>query len=168
MSDSRVIILMGSASDAAHGGRITEWLDKFGILHETRIASAHKNPRVLLNILDELEKDESVAVYITVAGLSNALSGMVDCATVKPVLACPPSLSELGGADIFSSLRMPPGVACATVLDPRNAALFAAKVIALGDSEVRSRIRAFRESQRADLGAADAAARGRAASPGAL
>lgn len=158
MSLKRVVIFMGSSSDSAHRAKIVEWLEKFGVAHETRIASAHKTPRVLLDALESLEKDPDALAYITIAGLSNALSGMADYATLKPVVACPPSSSEFAGADIFSSLRMPPGVACATVLDPRNAALFAAKIIALVDPEVRSKIAAFRQSQIAALMADDAAA----------
>jgi len=54
---------------------------------------------------------------------------MLDATVVAPVIACPPPSDSFGGADIFSSLRMPSGVAPAVVLDPGNAALFAAKVL---------------------------------------
>ena len=81
-------------------------------------------------------------VYITVAGRSNALGGMVDANTAYPVITCPPVSSSFAGADIFSSLRMPSGVAPMVVLDPRGAALAAAKILALSDPALRKRISA--------------------------
>jgi phosphoribosylaminoimidazole carboxylase PurE protein len=150
------VIFMGSKVDYEHVSRIEEWLDKFGVAHEARIASAHKTPQRLLSILRELEDREGNFVYIAVAGLSNALSGMADFATTRPVISCPPPSEAFGGADVFSSLRMPPGVAAACVLDPRNAALFAAKVFALGSPELRSKVAAFQAEQREKIEADDA------------
>lgn len=151
MRKNLAVIVMGAKSDYDHAARIIEWLDYFGIAHETRIASAHKTPGKLLELIAiREEKDENIA-YITIAGLSNALSGMVDFATVFPVIACPPPCDSFGGADIFSSLRMPPGVAAATVLDPRNAAFFVAKLFAAGDATLKTRINAYHEEQRAKI-----------------
>jgi len=151
MSIGKAVIMMGSKVDLDHAKKIVEWLDRFGIAHELRIASAHKTPEKVLEILAENENDAGTVVYITIAGLSNALSGMVDFSTVHPVVACPPPCDSFGGADVYSSLRMPPGVAPALVLDPRNAALFAAKIFAMGDSGLRSQIRAQHASQRAKI-----------------
>ena len=148
MKKNLAVIVMGAKSDYAHAERIIEWLDYFGIEHETRIASAHKTPEKLLRILEEQEGREDNIVYITIAGLSNALSGMVDFSTAFPVIACPPPCDAFGGADLFSSLRMPPGVAAATVLDPRNAAFFAAKIFAASDGDLKARIRAYHAEQR--------------------
>ena len=151
MKKNLAVIVMGAKSDYDHAARIIEWLDYFGIAHETRIASAHKTPEKLLDIIAANEnKDENIA-YITIAGLSNALSGMVDFATVFPVVACPPPCDSFGGADVFSSLRMPPGVAAATVLDPRNAAFFVAKLFAAGDTALKTKIAAYHEEQRAKI-----------------
>ena len=148
MRRNLALIVMGAKSDYPHVGRIIEWLDYFGIAHETRIASAHKTPEKLLEIIHEQEGKGDNVVYITIAGLSNALSGMVDFSTVFPVVACPPPCDAFGGADIFSSLRMPPGVAAATILDPRNAALFTAKVFASGDDNLKDKIGAYQAEQR--------------------
>ena len=148
MRRNLALIVMGAKSDYPHVGRIIEWLDYFGIAHETRIASAHKTPEKLLEIIHEQEEKGDNLVYITIAGLSNALSGMVDFSTAFPVVACPPPCDAFGGADIFSSLRMPPGVAAATILDPRNAALFAAKVFASGDQSLKAKIRTYHAEQR--------------------
>ena len=63
------------------------------------------------------------------------------------MIACPPPTEAYGGADIFSSLRMPSGVAPAVVLEPANAALLAAKIFALSDANLRERIRMFKKQQ---------------------
>ena len=92
-------------------------------------------------MLAAYEQDPRPKVYITVAGRSNALSGFTDGAVSAPVIACPPPSEAFGGADIYSSLRMPSGIAPAVVLEPANAALLAAKILGLGDprSEQTSR-----------------------------
>lgn len=146
---------MGSKSDSGHVSNITKWLSAFGIAHDVRIASAHKTPAALLRILDEYERRDGPLVYITVAGLSDALSGMVDFATRHPVVACPPPSDSFGGADIFSSLRMPPGVAAATVLDPKSAAVFAAKILGEGDPSLAARVGAFHAEAREKIGKDD-------------
>ncbi len=156
MKNGKVLILMGGKSDSGHAGRIIEFLDKFGITSEARVASAHKTPEKLLAILAEEKKKGEVGVFITIAGLSNALSGMVEFSTELPVIACPPPSEAFGGADIFSSLRMPPGVATATILDPRNAALFAAKILALGEPLIAEKIKAFQQEARDKIEADDA------------
>ena len=71
--------------------------------------------RRLLDVLAEYEASGEVGVYITVAGRSNALSGMADANVTAPVIACPPYSDKYGGADLYSSLRMPSGVAPAVV-----------------------------------------------------
>jgi 5-(carboxyamino)imidazole ribonucleotide mutase len=144
---STVIILMGSKSDAPFVGRITAALDELGVAYERRVASAHKSARYLLDLLAEYETAGQVGVYITVAGRSNALSGMVDANVAAPVIACPPYSDTFGGADLFSSLRMPSGVAPAVVLDPAGAALLAAKILAVGDASLRARVTAAQRAQ---------------------
>ncbi len=83
MTDALVPILMGSRSDLKHAQTIASALEKFGIVSEIRIASAHKTPAYLLEALAHYEADPRPKVYITIAGRSNALSGMVDCAGVR-------------------------------------------------------------------------------------
>ncbi len=136
------IILMGSSSDLPHVEKITSALDEFQIPFETRVSSAHKTPAHLLELITEFEKDERKKVYITVAGRSNALSGMVDAQVSSPVIACPPPSSEYGRVDIFSSLRMPSGVSPMVLLDPKNAALAAAKILALAEPKLVEKIKA--------------------------
>jgi 5-(carboxyamino)imidazole ribonucleotide mutase len=151
-----VIILMGSESDRQHCAQITEALLKLGIESVERVASAHKTPARLLEILGIYEAISRPHVYITVAGRSNALSGMVDAAVKSPVIACPPPSQVYGGADIYSSLRMPSGVAPVLVLEPANAALAAAKMLALSEPALVERIANLQQANRRKLEAADA------------
>jgi 5-(carboxyamino)imidazole ribonucleotide mutase len=130
---SQVVILLGSKSDMEHRAAIARGLDRFAVTHETRIASAHKVTRYLLDLLDHFERDGQPHVYITVAGRSNALSGVVDANSRHPVIACPPYGERFGGMDLLSSVRMPGGVAPMLVLEPEGAALAAAKILAMGD-----------------------------------
>ncbi|MCS7250840.1 MAG: AIR carboxylase family protein [Anaerolineae bacterium] len=153
----QVIIIMGSRSDLEHAQAVARALEEFGIEWEMRIASAHKIPAYLLDLLQAYESDPRPKVYITIAGRSNALSGMVDGQVASPVIACPPISEAFGGADVFSSLRMPGGIAPAVVLDPAGAALMAAKILGLTDPEVRKRVVQFQEQQRQRVIGDDAA-----------
>lgn len=135
-----VPIIMGSRADLDHARTIEAELKEFGIVAEIRVASAHKAARYLLDLLAGYEADPRPKVYITIAGRSNALSGMVDANVAAPVIACPPYSDRFGGADLFSSLRMPSGVAPGVVLEPKGAALLAAKILALADPSLRQRI----------------------------
>ena len=150
----RVVIIMGSKADLEWSQKITNSLEKFGIESVTRIASAHKVPLKCYNLIKEYEKEG--VVFITIAGMSNALSGFADAQTHCPVIAAPPYSDKFGGADIFSSVRMPSGVAPMTILSPENAALAAAKIIALTEASVREKIVAFQEKKRMELEEADA------------
>jgi 5-(carboxyamino)imidazole ribonucleotide mutase len=140
---SQVVILLGSKSDMEHRAAIARGLDRFAVTHETRIASAHKVTRYLLDLLDRYERDEMPRVFITVAGRSNALSGVVDANSRHPVIACPPYGERFGGMDLLSSVRMPGGVAPLLVLEPEGAALAAAKILAVGDPALAQRIAAW-------------------------
>lgn len=151
----RVVLLMGSKSDLDHVNKIAAQLDAFGIAYTMHVASAHKSVRHLLSILESYRDIAEPLVFITVAGRSNALGGMVDANTPHPVITCPPVSSTFGGADIFSSLRMPSGVAPLVILDPQGAALAAAKILALSDASLRKRVEAFQEQMTADIVAAD-------------
>ncbi len=141
MTKPFVVILMGSKADLEHCNKIAGACKSFGLETVMRIGSAHKTAEHTLAILREYEADERPKVYITVAGRSNALSGFADGAVSAPVIACPPVSEAFGGADVYSSLRMPSGIAPALVLDPVNAALLAAKIIGLVDESVREQVR---------------------------
>ena len=152
---SCIVILLGSRSDLPFVNEITAALDELGIAYERRVASAHKSVRYLLDLLAGYEASGRVGVYITVAGRSNALSGVVDANVTAPVIACPPYSDRFAGADLYSSLRMPSGVAPAVVLEPQGAALLAAKILAVGDPGLRQRIAALQRVQAEKVIAAD-------------
>jgi 5-(carboxyamino)imidazole ribonucleotide mutase len=150
---SKVIIIMGSKADLDWAKQITKVLDSFGIENITRIASAHKVPLKCYDLIKQYEKEN--IVFITIAGMSNALSGFTDAQTHGPVIACPPYSDKFGGADLFSSVRMPSGVAPLTVLSPENAALASAKILGLSNPEIKKKIIDFQEKKRTELEAAD-------------
>jgi phosphoribosylaminoimidazole carboxylase PurE protein len=80
---------------------------------------------------------------------------VVDANVTAPVIACPPYSDRFAGADLYSSLRMPSGVAPAVVLEPQGAALLAAKILAVGDPGLRQRITALQRVQAEKVIAAD-------------
>jgi 5-(carboxyamino)imidazole ribonucleotide mutase len=141
MAKPLVVILMGSKADLEHCTKISDACKSFGLETVLRVGSAHKTAEHALKILREYEADARPKVYITVAGRSNALSGFTDGAVSAPVIACPPPSDSFGGADIYSSLRMPSGIAPAVVLEPVNAALLAAKILGLVDESVRELVK---------------------------
>lgn len=151
------IIIMGSPADEPFSRQIADGLEALGIAWEMRIASAHKVPAALLDMLAAYEADPAPKVYVTVAGRSNALSGLVDAQVSAPVIACPPYGERFAGADLLSSLRVPSGVAPAVVLEPGAAALLAAKMLSLAAPELRQRIKEGQAAQRRRLLEADAA-----------
>ncbi len=142
-----VIILMGSKADLEHCHKIAEACKRFGLETVLRIGSAHKTAEHALAILRQYEADPRPKVYITVAGRSNALSGFTDGSVSAPVIACPPPSDAFGGADVYSSLRMPSGVAPALVLEPVNAALLAAKIFGQFDPSIQAAVLGFQKQQ---------------------
>ena len=150
---SKVVIIMGSKADLDWANQIVKVLDSFKIENVVRIASAHKVPLKCYNLIKDYEKEG--VVFITIAGMSNALSGFADAQTHCPVIACPPYSDKFGGGDLYSSVRMPSGVAPMTILSPENAALAAAKIIGLGNPSVREQIMAYQEKKRHELEEAD-------------
>jgi 5-(carboxyamino)imidazole ribonucleotide mutase len=156
MKSCLVVILMGSKADEAHCQKIAEAARGFGLEVAVRIGSAHKTPEHVLELLRQYEADPRPKVYITVAGRSNALSGFTDGAVRAPVIACPPPSESFGGADIYSSLRMPSGIAPAVVLEPGNAALLAAKILGLSNPAVQEKVAEFQKKQAEKILADDA------------
>lgn len=137
--NNKATIIMGSEKDAEFCREIAKHLKTYGIDHELRVASAHKTPQKVLEILKEHEQDSTV--YITVAGKSNALSAFVDANTTKPVIACPPYSEKYCGADIYSSLRVPSGIGTIVTIEPEGAAIATAKIFAFKDKELTQHIK---------------------------
>lgn len=140
-------ILMGSKADLPVAHEVDRVLRRFGIESIARVASAHKTTQQLLEIIREIESLGRPTVFITIAGRSNALSGVVDANTDAPTIACPSPSDKFAGMDILSSLRMPSAVAPVTVLEPEAAALAAAKILALSDGTLAQRLKEYRDSE---------------------
>jgi phosphoribosylaminoimidazole carboxylase PurE protein len=155
VSEALVVILMGSAADRDHAAKVAASVEGFGIAVVQRVGSAHKTPEHVLDLLRAYEQDGRPKVYVTIAGRSNALSGFVDGSVSSPVIACPPPAEAFGGADLFSSIRMPSDVAPMLVLDPANAGLAAAKILAVADPALRERIAAHKTTEAAKVTIAD-------------
>lgn len=138
----QVVILCGSPNDAAWVDKIAKVLDELDVPVIRRVGSAHRVPEHVLSLLREYDNGPEPTVFITVAGMSDALSGLTDANVVSPVVACPPRSDAFAGLDVLSSLRTPPVVAPLVALEPANAALAAAKILALHDPDLRLRISA--------------------------
>ncbi len=149
----KVVILMGSEKDLEFCREIAKHLKTLWVDYEFRVSSAHKTPEKALEILKEFEKEK--VVYVTVAGRSNALSAFVDSNTTKPVIACPPYSEKFGGADIYSSLRVPSGIGSLVTIEPEGAAIAAAKIFAVEDKELEKRVREYQSVRKREIEKAD-------------
>ena len=119
----KVVIIMGSTSDEQHAKKITDKLDEYNIKWEQHAASAHKEPKKVLDILESNENNDHI-LYVTIAGRSNALSGFVAANSSFPTLACPPFSDKTDMlVNIHSTLQMPSNTPVLTVVDPGNCAL---------------------------------------------
>lgn len=148
---TQVAILMGSASDRSEMDGCVEILRELGIAFRIDVASAHRSPAKVARILAESEK-EGVGVFICVAGHAAHLAGVVAAHTTRPVVGVPTASSSLSGWDaLLSTAMMPPGIPVATMAlgssGGRNAALFAAAVLALADSALAARLSSYRSKQ---------------------
>ena len=127
-----VVILAGSTSDREWCEKIEEVLRKQEIFSVTHYSSAHKNTYEVLSILECYEIHGRKIVYVTVAGMSNALSGVTSCNTRFPVIACPPFKDKLDMmVNINSTIQMPSKVPVMTILSPGNVALAVSKIFKL-------------------------------------
>ncbi|XP_017904975.1 PREDICTED: multifunctional protein ADE2 isoform X1 [Capra hircus] len=141
-SQCRVIVLMGSTSDLSHCEKIKKACGTFGIPCELRVTSAHKGPDETLRIKAEYEGDGIPTVFVTVAGRSNGLGPVLSGNTAYPVISCPPLTPDWGAQDVWSSLRLPSGLGCSTILSPEGSAQFAAQIFGLNNHLIWARLRA--------------------------
>ena len=127
-----VVIVAGSPSDSKHCEKIQKCLKDVNIYSKIYYCSAHKKTKELLGILDKYESQDRTMYYVTVAGLSNALSGVVSCNTKYPVIACPPFSDRVDMfTNINSTLQCPSKVPVMTILSPLNVAISIRKIFDL-------------------------------------
>jgi 5-(carboxyamino)imidazole ribonucleotide mutase len=153
MSREKIVILMGSRRDREFASRIVQFLEKekFPVRCEYNVASAHKTLERLSGILKRYEKKDDRVVFITIAGLSDALSGVVAGFTRYPVIACPPDSEKQGWPKVFSTVVTPEGVAVAYVPRPENAALAAVKILALSDPKLVEKFVSYQQKLRENV-----------------
>ena len=121
-----VVVLAGSVSDRAHVEKIQKCLTGLNIYSRAHFSSAHKNTREVLGLLDNYNSmwGKRRIVFVTVAGRSNALSGVTACNTPYPVIACPPFSDKVDQiVNINSTLQCPSKVPVMTILEPGNVAI---------------------------------------------
>ena len=146
-----VSIIMGSKSDWETMAHAHEMLDRFGVLHECLIVSAHRTPDWLKEFANAAES-RGVQVVIAGAGGAAHLPGMCAAQTILPILGVPVQSAALNGMDsLLSIVQMPSGVPVGTLAIGKagaaNAALLAIAVLATTRPELREQLRAFREEQ---------------------
>lgn len=135
---------MGSKSDLPVADKAIAVLKKFGVQFDIAVASAHRTPRRVEDLVTGSDAD----VFISIAGLSAALPGVVASYTVKPVIGVPVS-GSINIDALFSIVQMPPGIPVAAVGMDRgeNAAVLALEILALNDTELRDKIIQYRREQ---------------------
>jgi 5-(carboxyamino)imidazole ribonucleotide mutase len=149
----RVGIIMGSSSDWETMQGAADTLDSLHIAHEVRVISAHRTPDLLFEYAQSA-RERGLKAIIAGAGGAAHLPGMTAAKTSVPVLGVPVQTKALGGIDsLLSIAQMPSGIPVATfaigAAGARNAALFAAALLANEFAEVRVALDTFRAAQTA-------------------
>jgi len=144
---------MGSTSDWDTMQGAAEVLDSLGIAHEVRVVSAHRTPDLLFEYASTA-RERGLKAIIAGAGGAAHLPGMTAAKTSIPVLGVPVQTKVLNGIDsLLSIAQMPSGIPVATfaigAAGARNAALFAAAILANEHAEIRTALDAFRQAQTA-------------------
>lgn len=149
MKNIDVLILLGSKSDVETTSVCGEILGKFGVSFRQEISSAHRQPERTKVLITEAESG-GVKVIIAAAGMAAHLPGVVASHTTLPVIGVPLAASALSGVDsLYSIVQMPAGipVACMSIGShgAKNAALLAIEILALSDSALKDKLKAYRK-----------------------
>lgn len=149
----KVAIIMGSDSDLPIVTPAIKQLKELNIETEVRVMSAHRTPQEALEF-SKNAADNAFGVIIAAAGMAAHLGGVLAASTVLPVIGIPCSAKVLDGMDaMLATVMMPPGIPVATVgvNAAKNAALLAAEIFALSDSELAKKLLDMREDMRAQV-----------------
>ena len=155
---AKVGIVMGSDSDMPVMKKAADLLKELGIDFEMHIISAHREPDTFFEYAKTAEA-RGLKVIIAGAGMAAHLPGMCAAIFPLPVIGVPMHTTALGGKDsLYSIVQMPSGIPVATVAigGAKNAAILAAKILAVSDQELLARLRAFSEAMKQDVMAKDA------------
>jgi 5-(carboxyamino)imidazole ribonucleotide mutase len=141
----KILIILGSKSDMPVAEKAEKILKKFSVDYEIKIASAHRTPEYLKDIVEK----SSAEVFIGVAGLSAALPGSIAAHTIKPVIGVPVS-GKINFDSILSIVQMPPGIPVGAVGLDRgdNAALLAIEILSLKDKKLSDEIKKYRKDMK--------------------
>lgn len=142
---SKVGIVMGSDSDMPVMAKAADVLKQLGIAFEMKIISAHREPDVFFEYSKTAE-EKGFKVIIAGAGMAAHLPGMCAAIFPMPVIGIPMHTSSLGGRDsLYSIVQMPSGIPVATVAinGGVNAALLAAKILAVSDHDLLQRLKEY-------------------------
>ncbi len=144
----QVLIVLGSESDLPIVDTLPALLDRFGLSHEVAVASAHRQPDRLRDVVQRADRGGTL-VFVAVAGMAAHLPGVVASLTGRPVIGVPVASGPLQGFDaLLSIVQMPPGVPVATVAigsaGARNAACLAARIIGLAEPKVAAAVEDYR------------------------
>lgn len=154
-----VLILMGSKSDWKHLQGAVAVLTGLDISFDVHVSSAHRTPERTVALVQEADSEGCQAV-ICAAGMAAHLAGVVAAHTLRPVLGVPLPGGVLDGVDaLLSTVQMPSGIPVATfAVGPagaKNAAYFAAQIVAASRPEVRAALEADRRNNAEKVAAAD-------------
>lgn len=141
----KIQLIMGSKSDIPIAEKAKKILDEFDVEYEMSVASAHRTPDILKDVVEKSVAD----VFIGIAGLAAALPGCIAAHTTKPVIGVPVS-GKVNLDAILSIIQMPPGIPVAAVGLDRgdNAALLAIEILAIKDEKLARQIRDYRKNMR--------------------
>lgn len=146
-----VAIVMGSRSDEEAMAGCGELLERLGVPYEQRVMSAHRTPDAV-RAYALGAADAGIEAIVAGAGGAAALPGVIAAYTPLPVIGVPLASSELGGVDALHAIaQMPPGVPVAAMAvgswGARNAAAYAARILALKHPAIADALAAYREEQ---------------------
>lgn len=144
----KVMIIMGSQSDENVMQECSKWLDWFQIENEMIVASAHRNPDKVRELMVTAQS-KGFGAIVAAAGMAAALPGVCSAYTSLPVLGVPLDGGLPGGIDaLYSIVQMPAGLPVGTLAvgkaGARNAAALAARIFALSDTKVAQRVEEFK------------------------
>lgn len=153
----RIMVVMGSASDAPVAEEAVKALRELGVPCMVRVCSAHRTPEALRELVQDAAED--TGAYICIAGMAAHLAGAVAALTVLPVVGVPVASGGLGGLDaLLATAQMPPGIPVATVAvnGGRNAAILCAQMLAISNPDLRLAMQAARARMAEGIRAKDA------------
>jgi 5-(carboxyamino)imidazole ribonucleotide mutase len=143
--DMKIQIILGSESDMPIAEKAKKILDEFSVKYNIKVASAHRTPDYLKELVEKSDAD----IFIGFAGLSAALPGTIAAHTIKPVIGVPVS-GKVNFDAILSIVQMPPGIPVAAVGLDRgdNAALLAIEILSIQDKKLAEKLNKYREKMR--------------------